>query len=77
MKIGWIQGIQNWAFRIICRHYQEAIPECQHINLEFDDKEGKADVLYVVWPPIIKGIKDKSKVILHLDSERTFYEDTM
>lgn len=70
IKIGWIQGKDNWAFRFLCKRYQKVLPEYQHIDLKYDDKEKQADVLYVVSAHLLKNISQKEKVIFHLDGKR-------
>ena len=68
--IGWIQGKDNWAFRFLCKRYQKALPEHQHIDLEYEDKDKQSDVLYVVSVELLKNISQKEKVIFHLDGKR-------
>ena len=70
MRIGWIQGKDNWAFRFLCKRYQKALPEYQHIDLEYEDKEKQADILYVSTSHLLRYIHEKEKAIFHLDGTR-------
>jgi len=70
MKINWIYKEFAWAFETICKHYSRAMPGHEHV-LNADSNED-ADVNFLCTPNQIKGNKDRSKTILHLDSNRWY-----
>jgi len=66
MKIGWLCGNEEWAFKIITETHSKELPEYTHIFNEVD----VADVIYVPTTSYLKNVSDKKRVILHLDSFR-------
>lgn len=66
MTINWMCGIENWAFRILCKRGAKAMPEHNH---KFNDTS-EADIVFAVTTPILAKIEAKHNVILHLDSFR-------
>lgn len=64
MKIGWITGNQDWAYKNLMEHNSKALPQHQHTTNDYD-----ADVVIAMSP---QGMNPEviKKSILHLDSKR-------
>ena len=69
MKINWMIGIQNWAYKNLVSHLIKAMPKITHTT---NDKDG--DVTFLVAVDQLKTIKADSKTILHMDGNR-WYEN--
>ncbi len=65
MRIGWLVGNQNWAYKNIMEHFKKVMPEYQHIENDIS-----ADIVIIMSPQDLRKVTDKRKVILHLDSKR-------
>ena len=66
MRICWMTGPQEWAFKVICERYAGALPGYEHV---FNDPAG-ADVVFSVTPTQLMTLAEKKKIVLHLDSLR-------
>lgn len=64
MKISWITGNQNWAYKNLEKHNSKALAEHKHT-----ENEKEADVIVAMCPQVLAG-QDLSRTILHLDSKR-------
>ena len=64
MKISWITGNQNWAYKNLKKHNSKALPQHEHTENDTD-----ADVMVAMCPQVLEGA-DLNKAILHLDSKR-------
>lgn len=65
LRVGWIVGNQNWAYKNIMEHFKKVMTEYQHI-----ENDETADIVVMMSPPQLRKVTDKGKVILHLDSKR-------
>jgi len=64
--IGWIRGIENWAFRNLTDKLIRALPQFRHQ----ENDPAAADVVFLVTPPQLKTVRPLDNAILHLDSIR-------
>lgn len=64
MRVGWIIGIEDWAFKNLMNHNSKALPGYEHKINDY-----KADVIIVMSPPALKNV-DRTRAIAHLDSQR-------
>ena len=68
MKINWVTMNDNWAFKHLCKHFINAMPNHDHeIN---GDKD--SHVKYLCSPANFRKQKADSKTILHIDSNRWY-----
>ena len=58
-------GNQEWAFKHLCQHLMKKMPKHTHVVNDED-----ADVVFLVSPEQLEKIKDRKRVIQHLDSNR-------
>jgi hypothetical protein len=64
MKVSWLIGNQDWAYKNLMEQNRRAMPQHKHtVN------ETKADVVVSMYPQGLRRV-DRSKAILHLDSRR-------
>jgi len=65
IKIGWLVGDENWAYKNIMEHFEKKMQEYEHISNSID-----ADIVMAMSLKELKQVKDKKNAILHLDSKR-------
>ncbi|MDD5486115.1 MAG: hypothetical protein PHW65_00975 [Dehalococcoidales bacterium] len=70
MRISWLIGNQNWAYKNLMEHNRRAMPQFEHVANETD-----ADVVVSMYPQGIGHIPDKKRAIMHLDSRRLGYRE--
>ena len=68
MIIDWHMGKQAWAFRNLCLHLMRQMTGHQHKANDTAD----ADVVFLVCPAQLDHVKDRSRVIQHMDSNRWY-----
>lgn len=66
-----MQGRHNWAYRNLCSHLREQLPEHTHL---INDTE-TADAVFVFCPRQLEKLAG-AETIMHLDSNR-WYEDEL
>lgn len=65
MKIGWIIGSENWAYKNVMEHFKKEMSEYEHIANDIS-----ADVVIAMSTGQSKKVKENGKLILRLDSKR-------
>ena len=68
MRIAWMQGKQEWAFKHLCEHLRKALPKHTHA---INEPRG-ADVSFRVCPFQLDTVADKRNTIQHIDSNRWY-----
>jgi len=68
MKINWITGVQNWAYKNLVSHLIKAMPGHEHIT---NDRDG-GDADFLVAVDQLKTREVNSKTILHIDGNRWY-----
>jgi len=65
MKIDWMHGHEEWAFRNLCEHLIKELSD-------FESGSDNPDIFFLVSPHQLPKNPnlDRNKIILHLDSVR-------
>jgi len=65
IKVSWLIGRQEWAYKNLASHNTKAMPEHEH---ELNGK--RADVFIGMYPLSLQEVQERKKAIIHLDSRR-------
>jgi hypothetical protein len=68
MRIAWMQGKQEWAFKHLCEHLRRAMPKHEHA---INEPRG-ADAVFYVCPSQLDYLPDRKNAIQHIDSNRWY-----
>jgi len=69
MKINWITGAQEWAYKYLVKHIVSKMSKHQHV---FNQEQKSNEITFLVAPTQLPKYQANSKTILHIDGNRWY-----